>query len=717
MTKQAWEEVCAAAARLAGEPQTARRLANLSMIAAAVHAPNHYHYGIPHVWGGTTLAAMLPRVVLHPLPRLRAQDAAWDRLAAAAARVAPVVNAPAALEAWVAEWQAAGEGRKSQGAYATPTELADQLARLTLKPLLKRRTVRVVDPSAGAGSLLLAALRVLAGCGGPARQRTVALHLYGAELDPDARELCCHLLWLASGALPSDLPLIAANIVVGDALSSDWWAEKARAPFDALLMNPPWESLRQALPDGHSAAEARRAIAERLSEQRPGAPDLPPLFSAQGRGDKNLYKGFVELAPHLLRGGGRLGALIPAALASDAGMAPLRRRYLEQMSLERWSVIENVDKLFPIDSRYKFGVLVGTRSDAGTQAFGVRGMCTKLVELGAEHVLVQRRHLEQLGGIGSMIPEVRSQQDLQILSHIAAVGSPFFEGGSLGKVHYTREVDLTLDRAKGLFTRWEDASPSTRGTTPVQRVARRNLVPLVEGRMVGQYDFFQKSWISGSGRTARWESNSNRSLSSCRPQFVIAPRTGTEARVAICDVTSATNTRTIHATLVPDAWWCGNTAPVLVFRDRTTALVGLAVLNSMIFDWIARRLVSGLHLNKFYLEAMWWPKLEEVDLQRLAAAALTLSDANPRFGEAGFESYLQNRGEAEDPVRAHVLIEQTVARSFGLTRAMVEAMLDEDRSDRRGMWRFYAAEPWARDVKRMVLDLSCPPRGRVQQAA
>src|SRR5882724_7246456 len=93
------------------------------------------------------------------------------------------------------------------------------------------------------------------------------------------------------------------------------------------------------------------------------------------------------------------------------------------------------------------------------------------------------------------------------------------------------------------------------------------LVPLIEGRMVGQYDFFQKSWISGRGRRAHWVLNADRALRNCRPQFVTQARFGTGARLAICDVTSATNTRTIHATLVPDGWVCGNTAPVLLFED------------------------------------------------------------------------------------------------------------------------------------------------------
>ena len=116
MTKQAWEEVHAAAARLSGGPLAARRFANLSIIAAAAHGPTQSSDGLPSAWGGAALSAMLPRIALYALPRVRAQDASWERLATAAARVAPVVTTTEALAAWVAEWQTASEGRKSQGA-------------------------------------------------------------------------------------------------------------------------------------------------------------------------------------------------------------------------------------------------------------------------------------------------------------------------------------------------------------------------------------------------------------------------------------------------------------------------------------------------------------------------------------------------------------------------------------------------------------------------
>src|SRR6202007_3350518 len=102
-----------------------------------------------------------------------------------------------------------------------------------------------------------------------------------------------------------------------------------------------------------------------------------------------------------------------------------------------------------------------------------------------------------------------------------------------------------------------------------------------------------KNWEGGSGRTARWTWSNGRPLARCQPQFLAPPRPSGPARIAICDVTSATNTRTVLAAWVPETWPCGNTAPVLVFENERLALAGLAVLNSMVVDWLAPRRVAG----------------------------------------------------------------------------------------------------------------------------
>jgi hypothetical protein len=285
------------------------------------------------------------------------------------------------------------------------------------------------------------------------------------------------------------------------------------------------------------------------------------------------------------------------------------------------------------------------------------------------------------------------------------VGVPFFaHEGPFGDVRYVREVDLTLDRKAGLFHRTEEVDVRPYGDGTWRTSEGQVLVPLLEGRMVGPYDFHQKSWVAGSGRTAEWTYANGTLLGDCKPQYLIQPTSEVRHRIAICDVTSATNTRTVLGTWVPPAWRCGNTAPVLVFRSERAALAAVAVLNSMVFDWLSRRVVAGLHLNRFYLEVLSWPTLSEDDVRELAAAAALLQQLNPRYQSLAAPRI------AEAPstlpyVEAHALIESVVARGYGLDHSELVTIYSPDTTDRRGFWRHFAADPHAWAIARYALEL------------
>jgi hypothetical protein len=222
--------------------------------------------------------------------------------------------------------------------------------------------------------------------------------------------------------------------------------------------------------------------------------------------------------------------------------------------------------------------------------------------------------------------------------------------------------------------------------------------------MVGPYDFHQKSWVAGSGRTAAWSYANGSRLGDCKPQYLIKPASEHKHRVAICDVTSATNTRTVLATWVPPTWRCGNTAPVLVFESERAALAALAVLNSMVFDWLARRVVAGLHLNRFYLAVLSWPSIGEGDIRELASAASALQQLNPRYQSLAAPRIAEAASTASY-VDAHALIESVVARGYALDHEEVATIYSPDISDRRGFWRHFTADPHAQAIARRALEL------------
>ncbi len=305
-----------------------------------------------------------------------------------------------------------------------------------------------------------------------------------------------------------------------------------------------------------------------------------------------------------------------------------------------------------------------------------------------------------------MFPEVSDRDELAVLERAFGRGSAFFDPeGCFGAVAYRRELDLTIDRAAGRFVHLDAARRE--GFEPRRSGAwsdgARTLVPLIEGRMVSGWDFFEKSWVEGRGRTARWRRNDG-PLFGCRPQFLAPALPVGECRLAICDVTSATNTRTMRATWVPP-WPCGNTAPVLRAEDRRRGLALLAVLNSMTFDWLLRRVAAGLHLNRFYLATVPLPRLAEPELDRLAAFAAAAMLAGRCRGMRGREIAAMRRLAAAAAVPSDGRVEAIVAAGFGLTPAHLRRVMDASTADRKGLWRYYESVPEASRVARESIEL------------
>lgn len=699
-----WVELLRACEEVASG-RDAIRLANLSIAASAAKRRRLLTYRKDP----RQFAEVLSCLAVDPLPC--DPDLVSRRLLDAADKSESHLGRLASMDAWVQAFQSSDPARKSRGAYATPQTLARPMAR----ELLRDGTpARVIDPSSGAGGLLIAVLAELKPLArNDAEVRAHVARLHGVELDPVARELSCLLIWLHAGVLKSSPHSVAERIVTGNAITRDWWSAE---PFDALVMNPPWDSLRHSGDtDSHEELE-RDATVHRLLEARVGASGLPPLYSAQGRGDRNLYKAFVELAPHMLAEGGRLVALVPGAWSSDLGTAPLRRMYLRHMAVEQWTSFENLRGYFPIDGRYKFGVLVAARAPGGTTEFRTRGFAADAADLRRRHVDVTATDLDVLGGSATILPDLVSARERSLmLRYLSNVPPLFAPEGPFGSVRYERELDMTEDRKRGAFIHVSEAGAVPKGDGTWVDGSKNELVPLVEGRMVAAYDFHAKSWQSGSARTAKWTWANGHRLAECQPQFLAAPRSGPHsARIAICDVTSATNTRTMLATWVPSTWPCGNTAPVLVFESERLALAALAVFNSMVFDWLARRVVAGLHLNRFYLETLAWPALDDERLDELAAAAADLTAMSPRYQDVA-PPKLGVSGTGSDYVEAHARIERVVASGYGLSAADLATIYDASASDRRGFWRHFASDPHSLRIVEAVLHSARTPSRRASR--
>src|SRR5690606_25413272 len=81
-------------------------------------------------------------------------------------------------------------------------------------------------------------------------------------------------------------------------------------------------------------------------------------YRYRGEGKDYTYKLFLEQGYNLLRDGGRLGFIVPSGLYSDHGTGDLRELFIDHCRWEWLFGFENRDKVFDIDSRFKFNPVI-----------------------------------------------------------------------------------------------------------------------------------------------------------------------------------------------------------------------------------------------------------------------------------------------------------------------------------------------------------------------
>jgi hypothetical protein len=105
------------------------------------------------------------------------------------------------------------------------------------------------------------------------------------------------------------------------------------------------------------------------------------------------------------------------------------------------------------------------------------------------------------------------------------------------------------------------------------------------------------------------------------------------------------------------------------------AHAGLAVLNSLTFDWMARRIISGLHLNKFYLAGLVWPRLDSSAVTRLSNLTALMLKQSPRIPPGMSKLAVGEVGEVDANVeyfaKIEAEVERTIARAFKLEPSML----------------------------------------------
>lgn len=385
-----------------------------------------------------------------------------------------------------------------------------------------------------------------------------------------------------------------------------------RGGFDAVIANPPWEMLRGDLGSREERAGRRGDIDPLLRFVRGSG------LYREATGHLNTYQLFAERLLHLVRPGGRVGCLLPGSVLTDHGAAGLRRYLFTRADVDRVSITENRDALFPIHRSMR---IVSMTATAGAPTNGV------LVEPPAASttrrlpaLLLTRDLLRRATGDLAAMPSLRDEAELGVLRQL-------LENPRLGEepwsLRFGRELNATEDR--GLLHR----DPSRRGFRVVdgKHLAAFAVNPPDEGPRLLEAD--ARRVLPGEP-WRRW-------------------------RVAYRDVTSATNTRTLIAALLPPR--CISTHTVFCLRTPASLEVQLylcGMLNSLGADWFVRRFV-GAHVTAGLIARVPIPRppRHAPDWRRVVRLTVQLL-------------------RAPDDELAHAALQATAARLYGLSASQYD---------------------------------------------
>lgn len=474
--------------------------------------------------------------------------------------------------------------------------------------------------------------------------------------------------------------------------------DRERPGFDAVVGNPPWNEVTVEELGFYGMFEpgirnlsqdARRKAVAELLERRPDLPErleraraeaaLERRYLAFGEyssmvGDPDLYKYFCQRYRRLVRPLGMLGVVLPRNAFIGKGSAGFRSWLFEESSCIRIDFLANRGRwAFDKEPKSTDALVAAQQVAPATEhKVAVAGIADSLVAWNSQAAATGVNIGREAFGPDWTVPLVRDDREEDLLAKMLR-GSRFPNGASgkwrcfpVAELHETNDRTLWQNERTG-WALWKGESfdqYEPRGSE--ERHCPYS--PAVEKKV-------QKP-RPGDGSLVAGE------LALADRRAAVIDELG-RARVAFRDVTNRINSRTVLACLVPPQTLLTNTAPYLAFRpgdDRVRAAC-LGIMNSLPFDWQARRFVE-LHVNFFILEGLMVPNLGEDALDVVASAAARLSCPDERFADFAAATGVQvGVVDDDERLRLRVEIDAQVARAWELDATDVDVMFNDFTTD------------------------------------
>lgn len=455
----------------------------------------------------------------------------------------------------------------------------------------------------------------------------------------------------------------------------------------------------------HSTWQSKR-------EKHSGFLSKPATYRYQGSADLNLYKLFLERSYSLVSDHGRLGMIVPSGIYSDYGSKDLRELFLYYSNWEWLFSFENKEAIFDIHRSYKFNPVIVSKGGV-TQNIKTAFMRHNISEWENPGKVIEYslESVKKFSPFNLSLLEINKKREAEIIEKIYSNSVLLGDKGPDGwgfeystEFHMTADSKLFHNRNK-LLEKCYVQDLYGRLIGPEGDI----MLPLYEGRMITQYDFSAKGWVSGSGRTAVWRSIPF-SEKIIEPQFMISGENCSmdylKTKTCFMGIGSATNSRSMHSCALDDIP-CGNSVPTLITKSFPGYynLALTSILNSFSYDFILRKKMAGVNLNFFVIEDT--PILNSNDnyIKFLGYIASRLTFVHNKFSvqwillKRHYGNYnVENLKSTwaltiHERLRIRSIIDAIVANQFGISFEDMKTILHDDISDLKGFWRVDKDKP------------------------
>jgi hypothetical protein len=351
-----------------------------------------------------------------------------------------------------------------------------------------------------------------------------------------------------------------------------------------------------------------------------------PLLSG---GDTNINSLFIERAKRLAKPNGMVGLLVPSGIATETSSQQFFSALMQNDSAKCVYDFFNRKRdgklFFPdVYYRFKFCVLVFSPSAMTFDGCKFASFVRDVSELQQQGVVfgMTLAHFQHVNPNSRTAPIYRAGRDKEISTRIYDTYPILVDrsGGPEVRTWPVRYLTMFHMANDSELFRTINELENQEGAYPVGNGRFRNAdgdwVPLYEGKIVQAYDHRASSIVtiaknvhrSGQGLDTTAEQHRDPAFLPL-PRYYVHEERPLSVELAIKDVTSTTNARSIITCLMPP-YAAGHTLPLLQMQiadagERASAQALLcANLNSCMADFIARTKILSNHASWYIIEQL-----------------------------------------------------------------------------------------------------------------